>query len=192
MALRKKHVYLGVIAIGGFALVADRLWTSPETADAAPATESTRAPHQRPAGAKATASSSAALLSIPELHFPRGLPKFDATQPLRDMFAPPARLLDVTQPAAAPVEGDLGVPLDGPTAAGTAERFRGDHQLQAVLVREGLRIAVVDGVWLRVGEELDGCTLREVVGTTAVFECADGETTLRVLEEARYLQGGKH
>ena len=71
--------------------------------------------------------------------------------------------------------------------AGTGDRLAlmDHHTLNAVMDHEGLRIAVIDGQWLRAGDVLDGCTLRFVNGTDVRFDCANGEAVLTFNSRAK-------
>ena len=60
---------------------------------------------------------------------------------------------------------------------GRAEFIR-RHELGGILFHEDLKIAVLDGRWMRIGELIDGCTLKKISGNTARFECYDGKAEL--------------
>ena len=180
MATRKKQLYLGVMLLGGAALFVDRfLLPSSATAPAPVAATPTRAGRSlRPATADAPGKDPAVELSVPELPFPRNLPPWDHSGPMRDLFSPLTAGVQTT--------------ADNPDAAsgqGTCAAFSREHRLEAVFVEsgatgngaaEGLRIAVIDGRWVRVGETLDGCTLIEADGNKVRFRCRDGELSLRL------------
>ena len=46
------------------------------------------------------------------------------------------------------------------------------------MVGGALRIAIVDGVWVREGAKFDGCKLERISNNQAVFSCYDGDATL--------------
>ncbi len=184
MSPRKKQMYLLAIGLGGAALLIDRVFLSsgPALADAGvslsadPASESTpvvplAAPS--PSGstsAQGTAPAVATLL-IPEIPFPKGVTSAVSSENTRDLFRPAFR-------AGLPATGSAGTGTpDAPDAAGKSG-FVDRHRLQAVFSQGGAAIAVVDGTWLQTGDRVDGCVLREVRETLAVFECRDGEAHL--------------
>ena len=49
-----------------------------------------------------------------------------------------------------------------------------------MVIHEGLRIAVVDGSWLRLDQDFDGCRLTAIAGNEVRFACHDGDAVLRV------------
>src|SRR3990172_4840638 len=137
MSRGKKRAYVAVMLLGGAALVVDRfILTSSVTAPARVAASDTRLPARAPAAAPATPD---AALSIPELPFPRGLPAWDPHGPIRDLFAPFPNQ-ESTDKARSP---------RGAEDKGTCAVFATQHHLDAVLLQERLRIAIVDGAWVR-------------------------------------------
>jgi len=106
-----------------------------------------------------------------ELPFPRTIPAWDPRTPIRDIFAPfsDGDAADKRHPRS-PGGGDAG-------KASCAD-FVARHHLDAVLVQESLKIAILDGVWVRMGESIDGCVLTEIVGHKVRFRCRDGDTSL--------------
>ena len=190
MNSKKKRLYLGIVLLGGLALLLDRFVLPAESG--------------RPASARAASTSSArgtagdapkgelAALSIPQLHFPRLLPEADLSREPRDVFAPPERYL-------APEEEDrsatdnpggasaAGLGIDGRQLQSKAENFAVTHTLTAVMIQPRLKLAIVDGVWVNIGQEVDECVLTQVEHGSATFECRDGEAVLQVLEPARLL-----
>lgn len=175
----KTRIYIAVVVLGLGALIVDRCFlgaTAPQTiaADEIDAEESETSaaapvPPRRPARA-ATATK----ISVPELHFPRNLPALDADGNIRDLFLRPGR----------PVESkpqNQGGPAESEKKTAPAigrEAFFAAHRVDGVFVQESLRIAVVDGRWMRIGDELDQCTLVAIKGDAATFQCHDGDTVL--------------
>ena len=124
--------------------------------------------------------STAPNLSMPELPFPRKLPTLEVSAPLgpiRDLFAPPG--------FGEPATDKDAQRSDRERRAGrcSAAIFVTRHNLQGVFLNEGLRIAVVDDAWMRLGQSTDGCTLSAIHGNEVRFECYDGEAALRVIDE---------
>ena len=100
-------------------------------------------------------------LPIPELPFPRGLKSLALNAEVRDLFEPPA---------AGPGNPDVADSDNRePDLTGSAnyqgpqhDLFEQQHHLSGVMVNERLRIAIVDGVWLQLGQSLDDCKLISV------------------------------
>jgi hypothetical protein len=178
----KKKVYLAVMVLGGAALLVDRVFLSssvdPDVAEAtgvAPADD-------KPASPEA-ASPTPQTAPIPELNFPRQIPAYDVGAHLRDWFEPP-KLPDAEEPQ----EGtpDNGGPLALRAAlpvVSAKESFVASHRLDGIVINDRWQIAIVDGVWLRVGQAMDDCTLSEVSGRTAVFACEDGDAQLTLFQD---------
>ena len=61
-----------------------------------------------------------------------------------------------------------------------AERFRAQHTVSAVVTSEVLAVAIVDEVWMGIGQRIDGCVLVRISGETVVFECGGEEVELSV------------
>jgi len=177
MTTRKRQIYLAVMVLGGAALFVDRCLlpasvSEPEPVSAVPP----RAPRRplQPTTAKPTTKETVADLSVPELPFPRGLPPWDGLAPLRDLFLPGAG-------AALPDKPRRGSGHDDNQEQGTCAAFGRQHRLDAVFVQSSLRIAVIDGRSIRVGENVAGCTLIHADGNEVRFRCRDGELTLTVI-----------
>lgn len=175
MSRHRKATYLAVMALGGAILAVDRFVLSDGTTQPAVAlagnplaATASSSPAQTPAG-----------MPIPELPFPRGLEPFDPDAPMRDLFEPPASALD-GDPSADKDRLLLGL-NERPERMNSA-MFVARHRLGGVLVHERLRIAVVDGVWLRTGQAVDGCTLADISGDEVRFECLDGEAVLKMTD----------
>lgn len=183
MSFHKKRKYIALMAAGGVALVVDRLVltdgaTGPSAAVALTSNAST-APVE-------TATAQGAIpSSIPELPFPRDLGTLDVNSAIRDLFAPPEFDADTGANGSRPDNGRPGG--DGGDHT-TGAMFVARHRLSAVLIRQGLRIAVIDKTWVRIGQTLEGCTLLSVSGNEALFECTDGRVVLNVIEPGSVLR----
>ncbi len=182
MAGDRKRVYLVVMLLGGVALVVDRfVLSSNVTVPASVVAGSPRpsatgpAALPMPAPTKPIAATPGALpvadRSVPELPFPRNMPNWDGQTPIADIFAPRGGNA-ATDKALRHAKGDEDA------ARGTCAVWVRQHRLDAVMAQERLKIAVVDGASLRIGDALDGCSLIAVEGTKARFRCRDGETSL--------------
>jgi len=173
----KRRVYFAVMIFSGLALFVDRFVFSdnaatPEAANASfPGVAVQSTDLSVPVAQNAPA--------IPELPFPREVERFTFGSEIRDVFAPPsAASSEKLGPYGAGEDGLL--PGDGARARGLDRAsFEAQHELGGVLTHERLRIAIVDGRWLRIGDKLDGCTLTRVSGEAACFECHNGEAVLK-------------
>ncbi len=178
MSSQKKRTYLSVLIVGAVALLIDRFVSSTGSTTPRPAAA---------AGFTLPPPSGAAAFAIPELPFPKGVVSLGQHVELRDLFLPPMFR------AAGPDEGDsadqqagfAGNPRRNPSGdrrwdALSTARFVREHRLDAVLIDEGLRIAIVNGLWLRVGQSLDGCTLKDITGNAVTFECDDEVAALKI------------
>ena len=169
MLKTKKQAYAAVMVLGGAALVVDRCILTPSAtmpASVAASDRPRRAEIRPPTVAPAPPN---APLSIPELPFPRGLPPWDPHAPIRDLFVPHSEE-NATDKARSTKAADAG--------KGTCAAFAKEHHLDAVLLQERLKIAILDGVWVRIEESVDGCVLGEIVGNKVRFLCRDGDVVL--------------
>ncbi len=187
---KKTKIYLGLIAVGLCALGVDRFFFGASEPSSTSAGEIKPSAHDddeseehvahakpahrpRPALSKPDAPHK---LSAPELPFPRNLETYNATAEMRDIFA---RM----EPDAATAGADSSA-RHGPTKKGTQgdaigrEEFSATHHLDAIMVQESLKIAVMNGRWLRVGDTIDTCALIRIEGDSVVFKCHDGDTEL--------------
>ena len=176
MVRGRKRAYLMVLAVGALALAVDQCvltsgGTEPSTAIAANS--------GLPVAGPSPGATAEPARSIPELPFPRGLKSTSGQMPIRDLFFPPN--LAGTR-GSARLAADKGR-RNASDSVGRA-MFVTRHRLDGVMALQRLRIAVVDGAWIRVGDSLDGCELTDVSGNEARFECADGEATLEVIGPA--------
>lgn len=171
MSSGRKRWYILLMLLGVAALVADRLVLSDLVAT--------------PASVSASPLSAApvmpAMLSMPELPFPKNLEPYAPTQVIRDLFMAPA---DSRSGDAAAGEGKSSAGRGG--AAGKADgelraaQFIDTFQLEGLLEADGVRMVIVNGHWLQVGQRIRGCTLETVIGRSAKFRCSDGLATLKI------------
>jgi hypothetical protein len=170
MSRTKQRMYLSLMGVCAVALLVDRLVlrrsaTAPASADAAVGAT-------RGEGGAGTAESRRE--PIPELPFPRGLSSIESAEGFRDIFSPSDN--SASGEAARRRQGAGG----SESAPAARDSFVAAHRLDAVMEAEGLKIAIVNGVWVRVGQSVSGCALREIRGTEARFACSDGDAVLIV------------
>jgi hypothetical protein len=164
----KNKIYIAFMLLGGAALVVDRCVLTPSVT--MPATVAASTPRTA-APSAATALSSAETLVILELPFPRAIPAWDPQSPIRDIFAPFSDEDATDKRHSRSSRGaDAG--------QGTCAAFVNQHRLDAVLVQKSLKIAILDGAWVRIGESVNECVLTEIVGNKVRFRCRDGDTIL--------------
>ncbi|MBU0718129.1 MAG: hypothetical protein KJ749_07775 [Planctomycetes bacterium] len=119
-------------------------------------------------------------LSIPELPFPVVIRSFDPTVEFRDLFESlHLRDTEALRAAGVPDPTELSA-ANGRSENGGRERFVREHVLRAVMLRDRLRIAVIDDKLVTIGEEIDGCELADIQDGTVRFECADGSAALEL------------
>ena len=177
---QKKRVYLGLMLSCAVALIVDRVVIR----------DSVTGPAVVAAASQVSAlpESPTPSLSIPELPFPPGIEPLEATSEIRDLFAPPP----IRRPNEMDAASDKEVPSTAgrsPTGQASRDVFATAHVLNAVMVNERLRIAIVDGQWRRIGESVDGCTLTEIAGGEVRFECYDGIASLRLRSDELHSGG---
>lgn len=164
MPRQQTKIYIAVMLIGGGALVVDRCVftqsvTSPKPVAAAVPTTTLGA-----LGATET-------LAFLELPFPRAIPAWNSQSPIRDIFSP---FSDDEETDKRHTRSSRGADSGHGTCAG----FTSQHHLEAVLLQESLKIAILDGAWVRIDESVGGCVLTEIVGNKVRFRCRDGDTVL--------------
>ena len=174
MQLPRNKIYFAVMLLGGVALVVDRCVlthgvTSPKPVSASAPTTTPGAP--KPLTAAPGASGSTETLATLELPFPRAIPAWNPQSPIRDIFAPFSDK-DATD------KRHTRSPRGAEAGQGTCAGFVTEHHLEAVLVQESLKIAILEGAWVRIDESVDGCVLTEIVGNKVRFRCRDGDTVL--------------
>lgn len=170
MDSRKKKRSLLVMGLCGAALIVDRLL--PTNSSTVPV--AARAAPTRPV----VNTAAEALPLIPILPFPRSLRTWDRSFDIRDVFLPPQVESNATgdgQSLDKTLGGETSYKADAET---NRQSFASQHALHAVMVNGSLRIAIVDGTWVREGESLDGCKLERISNNQALFSCYDGNVTL--------------
>ncbi|MDO8631967.1 MAG: hypothetical protein Q7R41_15890 [Phycisphaerales bacterium] len=120
-------------------------------------------------------------LSIPELPFPRNLDPFDPSAPIRDIFARSQSAATETTDQAASDSPETSAKPDEKRRIGRMA-FAAQHRLEAVMIQQSLKIAILDGRWMQVGDVVDGCTLSDISGESVVFRCRDGDALLSLFE----------
>ena len=170
----KKKIYIAIMLLGGVALVVDRCVLTQSVTMPAPVAASapTTTPGARgPVTAAPGAPGSTETLATLELPFPRAIPAWNPQSPIRDIFAPLSDE-DATD------KRRRRSPRGADEGHGTCAGFVTQHRLEAVLVQESLKIAILDGVWVRIDESVGGCILTEILGNKVRFRCRDGDTVL--------------
>lgn len=165
MVSRKKKRCLLVMGLCGVALIVDRLTpTNSSTVPAAAQADPTR---------PIVNAAAEELPLIPKLPFPRSLRTWDQSYDIRDVFLPPRMESNATDERQSPDETPSHA--DNET---NRQSFASRHALHAVMVSGSLRIAIVDGTWVREGERFDGCELERISNNQALFFCYAGYVTL--------------
>ena len=178
MSRRKRWAYLVVMLCGGIALSVDRFFLSGEAAEPSVAAATERIPLH--AASPAVSSDATPALSMPELPFPRGVAAYTSVSRIRDLFAPPAAVLKGSLDGATADKGRSGLnPGERSGHVGHA-KFAAQHRANGVMSQGRLKIAIVDGAWLQIGQSIDGCELTSILGNEVRFECYDGEAVLAV------------
>lgn len=172
MLTRRKRMYVGLMILGAAALFVDRL--------VLPAGVMKPDASLAETPATPTAGATSDPLPIPELPFPDGLRAFKSDLPVRDFFQPPMlRSSDGSRNRISDNLHPLGRRDNEPGRASRAD-FVTHHTLNGVLTDQRLRIAIVNGQWMRLGRSVDGCTLTSIAGTEVRFACHDGEAILKL------------
>ena len=175
MSQRRRNIYLLLILSAVMALAVDRLVltnsvTTPESIFATPVTS----PEFKPSTPFDTTNE---IKIAPILPFPSNLPVINAQQQIIDIFQP--------VPLRGQVRQGLGVDDQGKGKRSgltrlDASSFESQRQLSGVMVAGSVKVAIVDGKWIRVGEKIWGCQLESVSGNQAHFKCHNGPATLKV------------
>lgn len=179
---KKKRIYLGVIGLCGIALLVDRLVITQGASAPAEALADVR----RPILKSSDAGTAKKTVSIPELPFPRMLKPIDPAETIRDLFAPPDN--SGGSGSAGNARGRPGTGSRGDALSTSRHAFLAGYHLEAVLDDQRLKIAIVDGLWVRIGQTVGGCRLTKVEGVRACFACPDGEAVLTM----ENVQGRSH
>ncbi len=181
MQLRRKKIYLALLAVGGAALLIDRLVLTGSAT--APSAALAQARSGDTANARGSPGKGSHASSIPEIPFPRDMAAFDPQSFLPDLFAPPGSRLrgDSRSPTA---DNGYSGRSSGRGELASSATFSIRHRLDGVLEHPRLKIAVIDGRPVRPGEEIDGCTLESVSGNEASLRCHDDSVVLKVSRPA--------
>ena len=126
--------------------------------------------------------------TVPELHFPRGFDSYEVSDGIRDIFSP-LQEQDIGNGAKVGTDKS-GRHADGSfvISSASAMAFSKAHRLVGVILSDRLKIAIVDGTWVKVGQVIDGCRLHSVSGNEARFVCRDESVDLRVADNATLIR----
>jgi len=182
---RKKQAYACVIVVVGIVLVHELVigagGSGPTVVLGAPTTASRR---ERSTAADRTseAKNASAWVLMPE-RFPPQLPEDGVIE--RDVLG----LSSVAREALLQEPEESNTAGEPANHAELAERdakvfllepFKERHTVSAVASSGAFTMAIVDGVWMGVGQSLDGCVLTRISGETAVFDCFGEHVELSV------------
>ena len=189
----RRKIYLVVLAVSALGLVIDRfVFTRGATAPA----EASAATVARPRDGRGAATDNAGpSASIPEIPFPTGLVAAAALSTIPDVFAPPSVRLRGRSDAGQPYNAAMGNGGRGPSQRSSGAAFESRHTLVGVLIYQRrqvglpMKMAVLDGRPVRIGDTIDGCTLQDVSGYRARFECYDGPAVLKVKDTGTRVPG---
>ncbi len=182
MSRRRRSTYLALMLLGGAALLIDRFVlsdgvTGPDSAVATSASDPI-----------IPLASSIEHQTVPALHFPRGFDSYEVSDGIRDIFSPPQEQ-DIGNGA------NVGTDKSGQHDAGSlessgasAKAFSKAHRLVGVILSDRLKIAIVDGTWVKVGQVIDGCRLHSVSGNEARFVCGDESVDLKVADNTTLIR----
>lgn len=163
-----------ILGFAGVALLVDRLFLGGDDGPQSASASDFLLPR---ANDVAQAEEHAELAPIPELPFPRTVDRFASADVARDVFTPPG----LPDPGNSDESGQNQQENPRNSMASNAvgrAAFADRHQVTAIIHDEGLKIAVIDGRWMRVGERLDSCELVEIERRSAHFKCYDGGVIL--------------
>ena len=159
---RRRNVYVGVMLIALAAFAVDRLLTdSPRLVAAEGPSPPVDVRSEMPLEAGSLP------VSIPRIPFPRGVQRAKMSVEFVDVFAPPW-VRD-----GSPQRGLGPRPEAALTRVSLPRAFRERHTLTAIVAHGDVHVAVIDGLWVRVGDRLSGCELVRIADRTAVFKCDD-------------------
>ena len=191
MSKRKKQVYAAIVMVVGATLALDRLTGAGGTAPAVVAGAPETASHPAAEAGVRRGAPSGYVLS--PARFPVNLPVDHGGA--RDIFGLTtvtrrALLQDPNGHGAAGEQVSRAKSAEERRFLSPAERFRKRHTVSAVVSGGAFTAAFVDGIWMVVGQRLDGCDLVRISGHTVVFDCADEEVELSVDTGLLSVQGG--
>lgn len=177
MTTKRKKIYTLLMLLGVIAFFMDRMLLSDSTTAPSKAVASPVYRRTTPV-AKETVSENASI-SIPALAFPRNILTYDPRFSMRDIFSPYPKWqheqssLHSTDKARSDIEKNMRL--------SRSVIFMTQHKLNAILNGPDLKIAIIDGHWVRVGDTFDGCKLRKLEGEKIYFTCSDGEAVLNLV-----------
>ncbi len=181
MTLKKKQLYAAIVALGACALLVDRFLILKETGALQSASASTQS--SSPESARTAIASSEDETAIPELHFPKDIPKVALDDQLRDWFEPPASPSDPSNNLQInSLTSHKGNFKKLPPPQTPSERLVSEHHLNAIIDTPTVKVAVVDGEWIRIGETVGECTLSALAGRSAHFSCLDADVTMSLFD----------
>ena len=106
--------------------------------------------------------------------FPKALSTLSPDESIPDLFLPSGM-----RHAEA---GDSGSGVGHAELRIRAAGFEEQYKLTGVMINARVHMAVVNGMWVEIGQSLSGCRLTIITGTEAEFHCPDGPVTLRLSE----------
>jgi hypothetical protein len=165
----KTRVYVAIIIVALAALFVDRFLLGGKSLPATAVAKESAA-H----GVKSKSDATPDGLSIPELPFPRNLPRAGDPALMRDLFAFVGASQDDRGAAGRAGRGAKS----SADALSDAASFGSTHHLDAVLLGSGLEVAVINNVWVQKGQTLDGCTLERIEKTRAYLKCGEDQAVL--------------
>ena len=177
----KKKTYGAILLVGLAALLVDKVFLAaptPAAAALAPGAATRGAAREHAAGFGAPVQTTAVTASA----FPQSPPHPRVPGLARDAFTLTPDAHQAILGGAAneePAAGD-SAGADAAPKVSSAAWFKANHKLDAVMTGSGTELAVVDGRKLQVGDSVDGCVLRKIIGQQAIFLCTDGPVVLRV------------
>jgi len=178
---KRQKVFVALAAVAVAVLAIDRLTAEDPASGPVPAKAAARRSPRRtppPAAAQAPDNHTDAPAAV---SIARRIEEQAARTPLEiasvpDAMRPAESWLRVLVPEPQP---QTAAPKAAPvTRSSPAELFAGAHVLQAVMVSDNQRLAVVDGKCLSVGDRIGAFTLTGIENEAAVFECNDQRVTL--------------
>ena len=181
---RRKKTYLVLLAVSALGLVIDRfVLTGSATAPAQASADTGVQPRD---GRHIPTIDAGPSASIPEIPFPTGLVAAESLSTIPDVFAPPSARLRGELDAGRTHNAAIDRSGRGSSQRLSGAAFENRHTLVGVLVHQRrqiglpMKMAVLDGRPVRIGDVIDGCTLKDVSGYRARFECHDGPAVLKV------------
>jgi len=179
---KKKKTYGCVVLAGLAALLVDRLFLSePDPVAAAdPAAAEAPRPGAPLMSKTTTARASSPAVVVAAAPFPQDLPEYEPPGTVRDAFTLTPIARDAMLGLGGTGASDGTLPANARYAGPTIAQFKQNHRLFAVMTGAGARLAIVDQQRVRVGQSVDGCKLVEIMGQSALFQCADGLAELKV------------